>query len=1365
MKRFFKLFLVIFLGLFLASCDFILDFLPSSGSSSSSSSSSSSIDENYTISLNVENLELEVDDTYNFEVKYSNNQTPSNLTWDSANPEVATINNDGLLTAIKEGKTIVTVIAENDSSATCIVTVKAKTFLVESIILYDTNLVLEPNKYYTLIAKISPENATNKSLTWESSNEKVATVDQNGKVTTIDSGETIITVSSNDGSNKQAQCTIKVYQHVKEVILDKESLTLNVGETSSLVATISPSNATNKNVTWSSNNPSVVTVDDNGNIKAISSGSARIMVITEDGYQTDSCKIIAIQPVTDVNLNKDEATLNVGEIDNLMATILPNDATNRELVWTSSDETVATVENGTVVAVARGEATITVTTKDGNKTDTCKIIVNQQVYNVILDSNAFSLNVNESKKISATINPDNANDKTLSWTSSDERIATVDENGNVTAIAKGEVTITAKANGGSNVEATCLVTVLQPVTGVSFAQESGLVIINQTKQLAAIIEPANASNTTVEWFSENEEIATVDENGLITGVAVGSTTITVTTYDGNKSATYSISVVAEAIPTESVTITSKNNKTEIAVDENLQLTASVLPENTTDSLIWSSSDETIATVNNAGLVTAKNAGDVIITTTSGSKSSTYQIKVIIPVKGVKLNDSELLKKLTESVQLVATIEPNNATNKTVTWTSSNEEIATVDQNGFVTPIKAGTVIITVETVDGKYKASCKITFKNIIESIEIEGIENDIYVGDLVELKVNINPEDALYDNIVWSIETTDKASLEENVLTALKPGIVTVKVSVDGLEKTLELVINSNIKITFDNEESTTLSVGETLQINAQVTPASASNLPINWSSSNEVVATVSDGLVTTLRHGKTTITATVFDNDVEISKSTEIIVTSSDFLNVDFDLDGNENYVTNNLNYIEDGYYKFDAVGDKLTTPKFTSNTKEVAIEILYKATKSGNNDEDFNFKVTALNNSTSLTEINLNSTNTEFTSGDNISTFKTQLPMWESNLFIDSLTLELTKKKTGSNFWLYGIRLYYQEYTIVSHDNVSFHFLELGNKYTGDSIYIKAGDVDILIDAGSQRDSASTISSYIDDYVKDGKLEYVIATHAHEDHIAGFVGSSTIKGIFDLYSVDTIIDYALKNTTSQVSKDYESARDRLVAKGTKHYTAADCINGTNGGKDIFEITNGVTMTILNQIHYFEKSSDENDHSVCTLFTVGESNFLFTGDLEAGGEKSLVEKNDLPHCVLYKAGHHGSKTSSNNELLAAITPEIVTVCCCAGSSEYTKITDNMFPTQDFINRIAPYTTKVYVTTLATYTIETSSGTQYLKYDGFTSMNGNIVVTVSNETTTVNCSNNNTKLKDSTWFNTTITLNGETRKMRTWPNVESMYN
>ena len=345
------------------------------------------------------------------------------------------------------------------------------------------------------------------------------------------------------------------------------------------------------------------------------------------------------------------------------------------------------------------------------------------------------------------------------------------------------------------------------------------------------------------------------------------------------------------------------------------------------------------------------------------------------------------------------------------------------------------------------------------------------------------------------------------------------------------------------------------------------------------------------------------------------------------------------------------------------------------------------------------------------------------------------------------------------YAQSSSIYSEEDLQIHFLELGNRYAGDSVYIKAGDTDILIDAGSRKASSTVIDNYLKTHgVADGKLEYVIATHAHEDHIAGFVGTSN-KGIFDLYDCDTIIDYAYKNTSSQISKDYENKRDALVATGTKHYTALDCVTGANGGKKEFVINDKISFEILDQKFYHQKSSDENNHSVCVLLKYGENRFLFTGDLEEDGEKSLVELNNLPHCRLFKGGHHGSKTSSNEILLSEITPEVVCVCCCAGSNEYTDATDNMFPTQDFINRVAKYTDKIYVTTLAIYEVATKGGEEYLKAVDFASMNGNITVTINavNEIK-VNCSNNNTILKDSEWFNTIITLNGITRPMRTWP-------
>lgn len=341
-----------------------------------------------------------------------------------------------------------------------------------------------------------------------------------------------------------------------------------------------------------------------------------------------------------------------------------------------------------------------------------------------------------------------------------------------------------------------------------------------------------------------------------------------------------------------------------------------------------------------------------------------------------------------------------------------------------------------------------------------------------------------------------------------------------------------------------------------------------------------------------------------------------------------------------------------------------------------------------------------------------------------------------------------------------TVIVEGELSIHFLELGNYYAGDCVYIKAGDTDILIDAGSRASSSTTIHNYIKDYCTDGKLEYVIATHAHEDHISGFVGTKDNPGIFDLYECGIIIDYALKNTTSQISKSYEEKRDNEVTLGAKHYTAKDCMEGNAGASSKYTLTESISFEILDQRYYYEKTSDENNYSVCMMLNYGEYHFLFTGDLEKEGEESLVEKNTLPHCKVFKGGHHGSKTSSNEALLSKITPEVVCVCCCAGSSEYTENVDNMFPTQDFIDRVAKYTNRVYATTLAKYEISSNkNGIEFPKVNGFESMNGNIVVTLDEVGEVVTtCSHNDTILKNTEWFNSTIILNGEERKMRIWP-------
>lgn len=319
----------------------------------------------------------------------------------------------------------------------------------------------------------------------------------------------------------------------------------------------------------------------------------------------------------------------------------------------------------------------------------------------------------------------------------------------------------------------------------------------------------------------------------------------------------------------------------------------------------------------------------------------------------------------------------------------------------------------------------------------------------------------------------------------------------------------------------------------------------------------------------------------------------------------------------------------------------------------------------------------------------------------------------------------------------------DELSFHFMEVGNGNAGDCILVKINDTEVLIDGGSERTSPKTTAEYIDRYCTDGVLEYVIVTHADSDHIAGFAGTSSVQGLFRRYECKTIIDFARTDKDTLVYQDYVEERDAAVEAGAVHYTALQCWNNADGAQRSYQLADNVTMNILYNYYYEHNSDDENNYSVCVLFTQGTNNYLFTGDLEEKGEEYLVENNDLPQCKLYKAGHHGSKTSSNDALLSVIRPEIVCVTCCAGSPEYTTISGNTFPTQAMIDRVGKYTDKIYVTTLATNVSLNPKSWDY------TSMNGNIVVKSTGGDVTVTCSGSDTVLKDTEWFKNNRVWNG----------------
>ena len=341
----------------------------------------------------------------------------------------------------------------------------APTVKVTGVSLNKTKTTIEPGATERLEATVAPADATNKQITWSSSDTSVATVDANsGEVTGVAEGSAVITATTADG-NFTAVCLVTVTAiPVSSVSLNKTELTLTVGADVQLIATVAPENATNKNVTWTSNNESIATVDNTGKVTAVSAGTANITVTTVDGSKTATCEVTVSNPVvnvTGVTLNKDTLNLAVGGNETLIPMVSPTNATNKQVNWSSSDTSVATVDanSGEVTGVAPGSAGITATTADGNFTAVCLVTVTAvPVSSVSLNKTELTLTVGADVQLIATVAPENATNKAVSWSSDKTSVATVNDQGYVHAVAQGTANITVTTTDGQKT-AVCEVTV------------------------------------------------------------------------------------------------------------------------------------------------------------------------------------------------------------------------------------------------------------------------------------------------------------------------------------------------------------------------------------------------------------------------------------------------------------------------------------------------------------------------------------------------------------------------------------------------------------------------------------------------------------------------------------------------------------------------------------------------------------------------------------------------------------------------------------------------------------------------------------------------------------------------------------------
>ena len=597
---------------------------------------------------------------------------------------------------------------------------------IEKVEVDKTKVELKVGESSKVTATITPSDATNKNVTWISSNPDYVTVDEEGNLTAIKrtkDNEPIKVIVRTEEGLKEAEVEVTVIQPVTSVTVSETEATVNNGDEKQFTATVLPEDANNKEVTWSSSNTKVATVDQSGKVKAVGPGAATITVTTKDGNKKATITLNVLQPVESVSLNK-TLTMDAGTSSQLKATINPTNATNKNVTWKSSNESVASVDkNGKVTAYKKGTTTITVTTQDGGKTATCTVTVNQPVTDIEVNKVSTTLTVGESETFVATVLPEDADNKKVTWSTSNSAIAVV-SNGTITARGVGTATITVKTEDGNK---TATVTVIVKAISMNKASITGLSAKTYTGKAITQTPTVKLGTTTLKSGTDYTVAYKNNKN-------VGTATVTITgkgNYEGTVTKTFKINPASIA----KATVTGISNKS--YTGKEIKPTPTVKVGTTT---LKSGTDYTVAYKNNVKIGTAT----VTITgkgNYTGTVSKTFKItdntKITLNKTTATIGTMNV-GKYTTTLQLKATVTGNS--NTKVTWTSSNPSVAKVDANGKVTGVSdpkhtVTTVTITATTVDGK-KATCKVTVEDPVSA----------FIRRLYKYCLNRQPEKGGFD-------------------------------------------------------------------------------------------------------------------------------------------------------------------------------------------------------------------------------------------------------------------------------------------------------------------------------------------------------------------------------------------------------------------------------------------------------------------------------------------------------------------------------------------------------------------------------------------------------------------------------------------
>jgi uncharacterized protein YjdB/sugar lactone lactonase YvrE len=641
---------------------------------------------------------------------------------------------------------------------------------VEGVVVTPPSAVLAIPQTLQFSAKLSPNQATNQTVTWQSSNNNVATVDASGRVTAVSSGNAMISVTTAEGGYTDSVVVTVDSRLVaaKLVTLDQTSLRLDLNQTSTLKAQFTPENTSDQTIQWTSSDTNVAIVNNSGAVKGIREGTALITALNPASLKSAQATVRVISAQRWVQEIYDEVSPAVAFIEtydaqdklvsiasgflvnstgrlvtNLHAVVNPD----RPIHWVKATFPDKSYHRVTKMLGYNTTNNIAVLQIDGvsdlpyvNLANLSDLRAGDSVL-AIGSSNKFVNRLTQ-----GIVSSKNRKLGNTTYIQTNVNIAEGSSGGvllNMQGEAVGIITagfgeVGANLNYAIPIDAYEAISLNNPqnlidikniyitttngmkrftkidtpVSKVSLNSSKATLAAGATQQFTAMVSPANATLKAVTWTSSNTAVATVSATGVVRGVANGTATITATTLDGEKTASLTVTIV-----TKVSRVTFNQSTLTLRPKQTAQLTAAVNPANASNKkVLWTTSNSKIATVNSTGLVTAVGSGSATITVISEddrTKKANVNLSVtstVVPVTSVTVNRNSSTLAPNQTLQLSATLKPDNATNKKIVWSSSNTKIATVDANGKVTAKTNGTATITAKSVDnGSKKASVKVT--------------------------------------------------------------------------------------------------------------------------------------------------------------------------------------------------------------------------------------------------------------------------------------------------------------------------------------------------------------------------------------------------------------------------------------------------------------------------------------------------------------------------------------------------------------------------------------------------------------------------------------------------------------------------------